>query len=163
MEYFSSFAYSQKFLHSIYYSSIPPLPIPKNYQKECSLISEFGKSRQFGWISVCRTFPFFFIIQGWNKQEKYLFTGKNKSKGMATKTRCKQRPCWRNVTPVGICSLVSKAQWGKCDITMLLAKVDRARNVLCRLSLVLVKARLRHTSASIYTKNSCLNSPFMSS
>ena len=37
MEYSSSSTYSQKMLHSIYYSSIPPLPIPKNYQKECSL------------------------------------------------------------------------------------------------------------------------------
>ena len=27
----------KKMLHSICYSSIPPLPIPKNYQKECSL------------------------------------------------------------------------------------------------------------------------------
>ena len=31
-------------LHSIYYSSILPLPIPKNYQKECSL-SNSGPGR----------------------------------------------------------------------------------------------------------------------
>ena len=37
MEYTSSSACSQTLLHSIYYSSIPPLPIPKNCQKECSL------------------------------------------------------------------------------------------------------------------------------
>ena len=37
MEYSSSSTYSQKMLHSIHYSSIPPLPIPKNYQKECVL------------------------------------------------------------------------------------------------------------------------------
>ena len=35
MEYSSSSTYSPKVLHSIYYSSIPPLPVPKNYQKEC--------------------------------------------------------------------------------------------------------------------------------
>ena len=29
--------YSQKILRLIYYSSIPTLPIPKNYQKECTL------------------------------------------------------------------------------------------------------------------------------
>ena len=38
MEYSPSSTYSKKMLRSIYYSSIPPLPIPKNYQKECSLI-----------------------------------------------------------------------------------------------------------------------------
>ena len=32
MEYSSSSTYSQKMLHSIYYSSIPPLPIPENHQ-----------------------------------------------------------------------------------------------------------------------------------
>ena len=37
MEYSSSSTYSQRMLHSIYYSSILPLPIPKNYQKEFSL------------------------------------------------------------------------------------------------------------------------------
>ena len=37
MEYSSSSTYSQKMLHSIHYSSIPPLPIPKNYQREYSL------------------------------------------------------------------------------------------------------------------------------
>ena len=37
MEYSSTSTYSQKMLHSIYYSSVPPLPIPKHYQKEWSL------------------------------------------------------------------------------------------------------------------------------
>ena len=37
MEYLSSFTYSQKMLHSIYYSSIPPLLFLKNHQKECSV------------------------------------------------------------------------------------------------------------------------------
>ena len=37
MEYSSSSTYSRKMLHSIYDSSVPPLPIPKNYQKEYSL------------------------------------------------------------------------------------------------------------------------------
>ena len=37
MENSSSSTYSQKMLHSIYHSSIPPLPIPKYYQKECNL------------------------------------------------------------------------------------------------------------------------------
>ena len=37
MDYSSSSTYSQKMLHCMYYSSIPPLPVPKNYQKECSL------------------------------------------------------------------------------------------------------------------------------
>ena len=32
------FYLSHKILHSIYYSSIPPLPIPANYQKEYSLM-----------------------------------------------------------------------------------------------------------------------------
>ena len=37
MEYSSSSTYSQKLSHSMYYSSFPPLPIPKKCQKECSL------------------------------------------------------------------------------------------------------------------------------
>ena len=37
MEYSSSSTYSQKVLHSIYYFSISPLPIPRNYRKECSV------------------------------------------------------------------------------------------------------------------------------
>ena len=37
MEYPSSSTYSQNMLHSISYSSIPPLLIPKNYQTECSI------------------------------------------------------------------------------------------------------------------------------
>ena len=37
MDYSSSSIYSQKMLHSIYYSSTLALPIPKNYQKECGL------------------------------------------------------------------------------------------------------------------------------
>ena len=39
MECSSSSTYSQKMLHSIYYSSIPPLPIPKNYQRNAVLVT----------------------------------------------------------------------------------------------------------------------------
>ena len=42
MEYSSGCTYSQKILRSIYYSAIPPPPIPKNYQKECSLKLKLG-------------------------------------------------------------------------------------------------------------------------
>ena len=54
MGYFSSFTYSQKMLHSIYCSSIPPLPIPENYQKECSL-SYFFPSHLFTFHSLVQS------------------------------------------------------------------------------------------------------------
>ena len=41
MKYPSSSTYSQKMLHSIYYSCIPSLHIPKTYQKECSVSVNF--------------------------------------------------------------------------------------------------------------------------
>ena len=50
MEYYSSSNYSQKMLHSIYYSSIPPLPIPKNYRKEYSL--KLFYERWFGGVEA---------------------------------------------------------------------------------------------------------------
>ena len=42
MEFSSSSAYSEKLLHSIYYSSVPPFPIPKIVKRIAALVNKFS-------------------------------------------------------------------------------------------------------------------------
>ena len=68
MEYSSSSTYSQKTLHSIYYSSIPPLPIPKNRQKECSLSGLNSDYKEYfpGIVSIQTTDECFETVFGFD-------------------------------------------------------------------------------------------------
>ena len=78
MEHSSSSTYSQKLSHSIYYSSIPSLPIPKNRQKGCSLSLTFELIN----TCICVSFPENATLPDLDKRQttgqaparKYLFT-----------------------------------------------------------------------------------------